>query len=377
MHEIDREEWMTAKITRDPTKLDDIEGTAERLIKQFLPTPMDATDSFYNSQGDICAIKNVLEVGPAVSDEQVKSSEKRGDRYRPKLSKDKSEEYRSKSKTKKEKNKRKWVNNKKIRWKDQTKAPSFPSYLLPKSDSLIKGVPTAVAAELQSYLDRAQVQGMEQIGDLVYCDSNSEADDDDEDDDDTFHDVIQVKDAIENTNDNEATIYGEPVNNEFIAPVGQKDGATGVTIYHKGVLYAQYCHAADDCHYGEFYYQLCGIYRDDPAKTEEAIDRMAHSSDIWSLCDDVPSLSLCDNAPSFHLTLCSEMEYNQQVIERNQRLAYQGILDNYKDVGITEAELQKAQIPLKPSNRRPEMMDYERMRKYLGHVPTDIVRRTI
>ena len=69
------------------------------------------------------------------------------------------------------------------------------------------------------------------------------------------------------------------------------------------------------------------------------------------------------------------MEYDQQVIERNQWLAYQGILDNYKDIGITESELQKAQMPLKPSNRRPEIMDYERMRKYLGNVPADIVRR--
>ena len=60
MLEIDREEWMTEKTMWDPTKLDDIEGTAERLFKQFLPTCMDATDSLYNSRGDICAIKSVL-----------------------------------------------------------------------------------------------------------------------------------------------------------------------------------------------------------------------------------------------------------------------------------------------------------------------------
>ena len=34
------------------------------------------------------------------------------------------------------------------------------------------------------------------------------------------------------------------------------------------------------------------------------------------------------------------MEYDQQVIERNQQLAYQGILANCKDVGITKVELQ-------------------------------------
>ena len=67
-------------------------------------------------------------------------------------------------------------------------------------------------------------------------------------------------------------------------------------------------------------------------KTEEAIDRMAHSSELWSLCD---------NAPSFQansmLRLRSEMEYNQRVIKMNQQLAYQGVLDNCKDVGIAEA----------------------------------------
>ena len=184
---------------------------------------MDATDSFYNSQGDIRAIKSVLEIEPAVSDAQNRSSEKRGDGYRPKPSEDKSEEYQSKPKTKKKKNKGKWVNNNKIRWKDQTKVPSLSTHLLPKSDSPIKRVPTAVVRELQSYLDRTRVQGMEQIGDLVYYDSNSESDDDNQGDEDTFHDVTQVEDVIEDANDDEATIYGKPVNNEFIASMGKKD----------------------------------------------------------------------------------------------------------------------------------------------------------
>ena len=79
---------------------------------------------------------------------------------------------------------------------------------------------------------------------------------------------------------------------------------------------------------------------------------MAHFIKLWSLCD---------NAPPFQanpmLRLRSEMEYDQHVIERNQRLAYQGVLDNCIDVGITEAELQQAQAPLNPSIRRPEMED--------------------
>ena len=64
------------------------------------------------------------------------------------------------------------------------------------------------------------------------------------------------------------------------------------------------------------------------------------------------------------------------MVKWNQRLAYQGVLDNCEDVGITEAELHEAQVPLKLTIRRPESMDYERMRKYFGYVPADIVWRT-
>ena len=113
---------------------------------------------------------------------------------------------------------------------------------------------------------------MEQIDDSVYYDSNSEPDDDDEDDN-TFQDAIQVEDVIDDTKDDDAAIYGETINNDFIVPVGTEDGATGVTIEYEGVLHAQYCH------YGELYYQSYGIYGDDPTKTEEAIDMMANSSE--------------------------------------------------------------------------------------------------
>ena len=51
-------------------------------------------------------------------------------------------------------------------------------------------------------------------------------------------------------------------------------------------------------------------------------------------------------------------------------------MDNYSDVGIAETELQEAQTPLKPGIRRPEMEDWERMRKYLENVPADMVRNT-
>ena len=165
---------------------------------------------------------------------------------------------------------------------------------------------------------------------------------------------------IEETNDDDDNIHGKPINNDFLQPVGQQEGATGAMYEHEGVLYTQYWH------YGELYYQSCEIYGDDPIETEEAIDRMAHSSKLWSLCDNAPSFR--DN-PMFH----SELKYDQHVIETNQRLAYQGVLDNCKDVGITETELQEAQAPLNLSIRRPEMVDWERERKYFGNVPADVV----
>ena len=290
MSEITREEFVTSRNTWDPTKLDSPEGASDLMINQFSPIPSDMIDSFYNDQGDIRATKSDSkvdpavvdsEVGPVVGDSKVDSkvdpdvveSEvgpavvENNKRYHPKPT---GEEYRSKPK-KKKRNQRQLINNK-IRWKDQPQIPSFPDHLLHKNDP-IEGVPSAVAKELQSLLDRAQVYGMEQIDDSVYYDSNGEATDDDEDDDSTFQNAIQVEDAIYDTDDDvdESLIYKETINNNFTVPVGTKDGATGVTIEYDGVLHVQYCH------FGEIYYQSCEIYGDDPDKTDEAIEMMPTS----------------------------------------------------------------------------------------------------
>ena len=72
----------------------------------------------------------------------------------------------------------------------------------------------------------------------------NEADDNDKDDN-TFQDAIQVEDVIDDTEDDDAAIYGKTINNE---PIGTEDGAKGVTVEYEGVLHAQYCH------YGELYY---------------------------------------------------------------------------------------------------------------------------
>ena len=70
---------------------------------------------------------------------------------------------------------------------------------------------------------------MQQIDDLVYYDSNSNDDNDDDDDDDndndeededdTSHDAIQIEEVIEEAND-DANIYREPINNDFLPLFG-------------------------------------------------------------------------------------------------------------------------------------------------------------
>ena len=70
MNEIIREKFMTSKNMWDTTKLDDIEGASDLSICQFPPIPIDATDSFYNSQSNIRATKSNLEVCPAVGDKK-------------------------------------------------------------------------------------------------------------------------------------------------------------------------------------------------------------------------------------------------------------------------------------------------------------------
>ena len=74
MKEITREEWMTSKNTRDPTKLDDIEGASDLSISQYPSIPADAIDSFYNSQGDIRATKSDSEVALLLLIRKVKGT---------------------------------------------------------------------------------------------------------------------------------------------------------------------------------------------------------------------------------------------------------------------------------------------------------------
>ena len=46
-----------------------------------------------------------------------------------------------------------------MKWSDDTKPPTLPTHLLPpRSNPRIEGIPAAVEAELQAYLERAQVE---------------------------------------------------------------------------------------------------------------------------------------------------------------------------------------------------------------------------
>ena len=75
-----------------------------------------------------------------------------------------------------------------------------------------------------------------------------------------------------------------------------------MTIEYDGVLHAQYCHC------GDIYYQPCKIYRDNPDATDEAIEMMADSYELWFLCDSAPPLQ---GHPI--LNLGSEKKYNSEM----------------------------------------------------------------
>ena len=78
-----------------------------------------------------------------------------------------------------------------------------------------------------------------------------------------FHDTIQgeVGDEFDGeVNDNDDDVHGDPINNEFLYPVDQHKGATGMMFEQDGVAYIQYCFC------GNPYYTLYVIYGDDHGK---------------------------------------------------------------------------------------------------------------
>ena len=90
---------------------------------------------------------------------------------------------------------------------------------------------------------------------------------------------------------------------------------------------------------GRILLESCDLYGD----TCESTTLLAHSTNIWTLCDIPPDLtdSIADD----------------QLLEDNQRMAYQGMLDRCSDINVFELDIEEAQLPLKPSIRPPAIDD--------------------
>ena len=95
-----------------------------------------------------------------------------------------------------------------------------------------------------------------------------------------------------------------------------------------------------------FYYESCGIYED----TDKSTTILAHSTDTWSLCNNVRSFK--DN-----LMIKSDYKFDEWLLEDNRQMAHQGMLDECNDYQVYEADLEQAQEPLKPSIRPPAKED--------------------
>ena len=53
----------------------------------------------------------------------------------------------------------------------------------------------------------------------------------------------------------------------------------------------------------------------------------------------------------------SDTNFDQWLLEENQQMAYQGMLDEYSDYNMFEADSEEAQQLLKPSIRPPAVKD--------------------
>ena len=90
--DIRRKEFMTLKSDWDLSKFDDIEGATDLHIQQFPPISIDATDSFYDTEGNIRANNSDLKEDYVVSNASSTSSgsrRRRSYRLRPRKEKQK------------------------------------------------------------------------------------------------------------------------------------------------------------------------------------------------------------------------------------------------------------------------------------------------
>ena len=70
----------------------------------------------------------------------------------------------------------------------------------------------------------------------------------------------------------------------------------------------------------------------------------------------------------------TDNQINENFLEDNRQMVYQGMLDDCNDYNVYEIDLEQAQEPLKPSIRPPADEDSERMHKYFGRIPAKIIQ---
>lgn len=70
----------------------------------------------------------------------------------------------------------------------------------------------------------------------------------------------------------------------------------------------------------ECYYALYNIY----GNTEEIMDMLAHSTDLWSFCEHTPLLNVIPN-------VIIDDKFKKLIFEDTRRIVHQGMLDNCKD----------------------------------------------
>ena len=86
---ITREDFVTPKNDWDPSQFDDIEGAPELQIQQFPTTPIDTTESFCDTEGNIPAHKSDYEEDSVVSNASSTNYENRRRSYHSRLRKEK------------------------------------------------------------------------------------------------------------------------------------------------------------------------------------------------------------------------------------------------------------------------------------------------
>ena len=71
--------------------------------------------------------------------------------------------------------------------------------------------------------------------------------------------------------------------------------------------------------------------------------------------------------------MVTDNDFNEWLLEDNRQMAYQGMLDEYSNYKVFEADLEEARTPLKPSIRPLAVEDWEIKRKCFGNIPAKVV----